>query len=191
MPRRSDARTRAIRAASRLFQQQGYHGTGLAQILAESGAPKGSFYYYFPQGKEQLAREAIADADAQVSALLVHAERTSRDARGYLRNVMAALARWMDESDFTEGCPIASLTLEASARSTVLLTACRDAYAGWQHHVAATLRDRGIDARRARTIGVLVVTGMNGAMILCRAERTTAPFRILQKELVAHLDVRT
>src|SRR6201995_645706 len=59
MPRRSDARERAVAAAERLFRIQGYTATGLSEILKESGAPKGSFYFHFPRGKAQLAEEAI------------------------------------------------------------------------------------------------------------------------------------
>jgi TetR/AcrR family transcriptional regulator, lmrAB and yxaGH operons repressor len=59
MPRKTDARARAIATAERLFRIQGYTATGLTQILEESGAPKGSFYFHFPRGKAQLAEEAI------------------------------------------------------------------------------------------------------------------------------------
>jgi TetR/AcrR family transcriptional repressor of lmrAB and yxaGH operons len=55
MPRKTDARARAIATAERLFRIQGYTATGLTQIIEESGAPKGSFYFHFPRGKAQLA----------------------------------------------------------------------------------------------------------------------------------------
>ena len=50
-----------IDTASSLFANQGYHATGISEILKKSNAPKGSLYYYFPQGKEQLAQEALAN----------------------------------------------------------------------------------------------------------------------------------
>ncbi|HEY8491429.1 MAG TPA: helix-turn-helix domain-containing protein, partial [Dehalococcoidia bacterium] len=59
MSRPTDSRQRMIRAMSRLMQRQGFHATGLNQVLAESGAPKGSLYFHFPGGKEQLAAEAV------------------------------------------------------------------------------------------------------------------------------------
>ena len=48
---RPTARTRIVEAAARLFQSQGYAGTGLTEILRASKAPKGSLYHYFPNGK--------------------------------------------------------------------------------------------------------------------------------------------
>ncbi|WP_256860452.1 TetR/AcrR family transcriptional regulator [Bacillus sonorensis] len=59
MTEQTKSRDKILRTASRLFRKQGYHATGLAQITAESGAPRGSIYYYFPGGKEKLAAEAI------------------------------------------------------------------------------------------------------------------------------------
>ena len=54
-----NTRERILHTASGLFQRQGYHATGLNQVLAEGKAPKGSLYFHFPRGKEQLAAEAV------------------------------------------------------------------------------------------------------------------------------------
>ena len=63
----STAREKILQAASELMEKQGYHATGLNEIIQKSGAPKGSLYYYFPDGKEQLASEAILRAGKIVS----------------------------------------------------------------------------------------------------------------------------
>ncbi len=56
-----------IDTASSLFDNQGYHATGISEILKKSNAPKGSLYYYFPQGKEQLAQEALQKTAEKIS----------------------------------------------------------------------------------------------------------------------------
>lgn len=60
MKKKQDTKEIILQCATRLFQRQGYNGTGLNQIIEESGAPKGSIYYHFPNGKEEIAVESIA-----------------------------------------------------------------------------------------------------------------------------------
>jgi TetR/AcrR family transcriptional repressor of lmrAB and yxaGH operons len=67
MSRPSKHRAAIIAAASRLFRRQGYAGTGVNDIVALSGAPKGSLYHYFPKGKEQIAEEAVLFAGRLVA----------------------------------------------------------------------------------------------------------------------------
>ena len=70
MPKRTDAKERMIRTASDLFRARGYHGVGLAEILEESGAPKGSFYHHFPGGKDELAVEVIGSGGRFIGKLI-------------------------------------------------------------------------------------------------------------------------
>jgi AcrR family transcriptional regulator len=58
MPRHQDSRKRIVEAALRLFATRGYHNTGIADILRESGCKKGTLYYYF-SSKEELGYAAI------------------------------------------------------------------------------------------------------------------------------------
>jgi len=101
MPRPS--RDRLLDSAVDLLQRQGYHGTGLNELLERSEAPRGSLYHYFPGGKEQIGAEAIARAGGQVAAAVVHLLRAkpsrSRRSRGCWppasrRRTSSAAARW-------------------------------------------------------------------------------------------------
>ena len=75
MPRRTDSRSRMIHAASELFRQRGYHATTFSDVVRESGAPRGSTYFHFPGGKQELAREAIARAGDEVEEMVDEAAR--------------------------------------------------------------------------------------------------------------------
>src|SRR5579859_5271927 len=115
MPKRTDARTRAIQTAGRLFQEQGYGATGLTQLIGESGTPKGSFYFHFPAGKEELAWEAIRGSGAAVAAGLRDLACRSADAPTLIREYGAFQRRALEESGYRQGCPIATVTLEMAA----------------------------------------------------------------------------
>jgi TetR/AcrR family transcriptional repressor of lmrAB and yxaGH operons len=183
MPRKSDARQKAVQAAARLFQRQGYHGTGLAQILEESGAPKGSFYHHFPGGKEELALEAIRESSRGVEALFAAAAQRTRDPAEFVRTLTRGLARWIESSDFTEGCPVAILTLETTPDSPRLQAACRESYASWQRLVARALGQGGATRRQAERLAMLIVAGFEGGLLLSMAECSTAPLRSVGAEL--------
>ena len=99
------------RTAMRLFRRQGYASTGLQQILAESGAPKGSLYHYFPDGKEAIGEAAVRLAGAQMTELLSDLAARHRSPEAFLAGYARTLAGWMEESDFRSGCPIATTLL--------------------------------------------------------------------------------
>ena len=68
----SNAREQILQTTCNLLEKQGYHGTGLNEIVKESGAPKGSLYYYFPEGKEQITAEAVLQS-GRVTSERIHA----------------------------------------------------------------------------------------------------------------------
>src|SRR2546428_9735058 len=55
----TDSRERMVRSAASLIRTRGMHATSFSEVLADSGAPRGSIYHHFPKGKEQLAEDAI------------------------------------------------------------------------------------------------------------------------------------
>jgi len=63
---------------AQLLERQGYYGTGLNEIVQQSGAPKGSLYHYFPGGKEELAAAAITDQGKRI-AEYIRGELAKRD----------------------------------------------------------------------------------------------------------------
>ena len=64
----TNSKEKILSAAAKLFRKKGYHATSLSQITKESSAPRGSIYYYFPDGKQQLAKEAIQKTGERVKA---------------------------------------------------------------------------------------------------------------------------
>src|SRR6266536_309919 len=60
MAKASDSKEKTLAAATKLFCRRGYHGTAMHDILSESGAPRGSLYFHFPGGKEEIAEGAVA-----------------------------------------------------------------------------------------------------------------------------------
>ena len=171
VPRR-DVRRLAIEAAARLFGTDGYHATGLTRILDESGAPKGSFYFHFPDGKEQLAEEAVAAASSQMEELIFFSiEQAGRGEGTVVEHLAGALQRRLIDSDYATGGSITSLTLETAHLSDRLREACAAAYDRWIGLLADYFETQGLTTERARSVAATVLAGLEGALAMAKASR--------------------
>ena len=164
-----------VRTAMRLFRRQGYAASGLQQILAESGAPKGSLYHYFPNGKEALGEAAVDLAGGMIREMLVGLAARHPEPKAFLRAYARTMAGWMEEASFESGCPIATTLLETAPRSPAITTAGERAIDGWIEVVAGVFANAGVARREARSRAQLVLAAMEGALILARVRQSTRP----------------
>lgn len=165
------------------METQGYHATGVNQILEESGAPKGSLYYYFPQGKEGLAVEAIERTSRVIEGRIREAMTAVSDPGEAISGFLLTLSGYVQASGFSGGGPITAVALEAASTNERINAACRHAYLLWQTAVADKLRQSGYPDERARRLAVLTISAIEGAIILCRTERSIQPLRDAAAEL--------
>ncbi|WP_433727356.1 TetR/AcrR family transcriptional regulator [Nocardia sp. CA-129566] len=179
MAPRTDSRQRFIDAAADLFHTQGYHATGLNQLVSAGGAPKGSLYFHFPGGKEQLAAEALAQSGRQLhdqlDAILANG--------GDLDTVFDALTALLVDSDFERGCPIATIALDAGRESEPIRQACVTGFESWRVSIEKFLRDKGIDRPRAAELSTVALAMIEGALLLAKTQRDTAPLRAVAAHL--------
>ncbi len=176
-PRKTDARDRAIATACSLFKKQGYHGTGLTQIIEESGSPKGSFYFHFPGGKEELAVEAIHHGSQEIVELFAQAAKQSKgDGVRFIDLMTKKLCKWLEDSGYENGCPVTSIALEMAPYSEALSNSCAKAFNEWITISEQALKDCGVNSAHARTIACGFVSGLEGAFILARTQQSTKPF---------------
>ncbi|HEX9327041.1 MAG TPA: helix-turn-helix domain-containing protein, partial [Reyranella sp.] len=89
-----------VRTAMRLFRRQGYASSGLQQILAESEAPRGSLYHYFPGGKEELGEAAVTLAATLMGEMLADLASRHKTPDAFVKAYCRTMAKWMEESDF-------------------------------------------------------------------------------------------
>jgi AcrR family transcriptional regulator len=180
----TDSKDRMVRSAYALFRERGYSGTGFREVSAHSGVTRGSIYHHFPEGKRELAEQVIHLAEHEVSDAL-DAITASSDA---VSSVAAFVAGWTEHlraHDLNAGCSIAAVVAETQPDEPQLAAAAAAAFGRWQDTLAAAFRRDGISPARARRLATLVVTGVEGALLLCRAERSTRPIDDIGRELQA------
>jgi TetR/AcrR family transcriptional repressor of lmrAB and yxaGH operons len=182
-------------ATALLLRRQGYNATAINAIVARSGAPKGSLYFHFPGGKEQLAVEAMARSGEQLRRAIVAivsgadpaADRPGAagslgDALGRLVDAMAA---GLQGSGYADGCPIATVTLEAATGSDAVRSTADAVFTSWLIVLEERLVASGMEPARAQRRALFVLAALEGALILARARRDTEPLSAVREELVA------
>jgi TetR/AcrR family transcriptional repressor of lmrAB and yxaGH operons len=184
MTSKPNARVRAVQTATSLFQRQGYHGTGLTQIIEESASPKGSFYHHFPDGKEQLALEAILSMRDQLVGLIAVAAEGAANEAQYIKRCVRALERWLEASDFLEGCPVAGFAVEG-AQNPELRKACHETYELWCKTLAKVLRSFGYSTSASRDRAILILTALDGAGLMSRVSLDAKPLHRAGRALIA------
>lgn len=171
-----------------LLEVQGYHATGLNQVIHESGAPKGSLYYYFPAGKEELAAAAIGRSGEGITANIERALAGHDDPAAAVTGFIRALAGYVADSGYRQGGPITAVALEAASTSERLRLGCWEQYQTWQALFAEKLRP-AYGAARARRLASLIIAAIEGGIILSRSEQSTQPLLDVADEIEALLRV--
>lgn len=183
MSRKAYHRNAIIGAAATLFRRQGYAATGINEIVAASGAPKGSLYHYFPGGKEQLGEEAVRHAGAHAAKTLRELARAHDTAASLLIAYGEMLAGWMTKSEFQEGCPITTVLLEMAAGSDALAHAGQDAFDSWRKVFEQALLHDNMEPGRAERLAALAISALEGAMVQARVERSGEPITDAANEI--------
>ncbi len=181
----SDSRTRMIESAALLFRENGYSGTGFRDVIEHSGAPRGSIYHHFPGGKEQLAADTVEWASGVIERRIARAAEEG-DPVVTLGIFVDTWREVLEDSNFRAGCPVVAVAAEADAGTTATAAAAA-AFARWQDLIAHALLGAGVGRTDARRLATLVVAGIEGAILMCRARRDIRPLRDVHRALEATL----
>ena len=178
---RTDSRASMVRSAASLIRTRGVNATSFSEVLADSGAPRGSIYYHFPKGKEQLAEDAIRWTSERV---LAH-QRTCRATTpaGVLDCFIDMWRQVVLASGGAAGCVVAGVAIDTDAADRARMDVVRATFRSWVDLLAEQLVAVGLPTRRASRIALATVAGMEGALILCRAEGSSASLETVAAEL--------
>ena len=177
MARAPDSKEKTVVAAVKLFSQRGYHGTALNDILDAGGSPRGSLYFHFPRGKEEIGEAASGLAGEAVRQVIANAAETSDNIEDFLTSIVQAMASNLERSGYSEGCPIATVALETAAQSEILGTAARNAFQSWEQELRRGLERFGIKTGDADLVATAVLSQIEGALLLARTYRNLEPMR--------------
>jgi TetR/AcrR family transcriptional repressor of lmrAB and yxaGH operons len=185
----NDSRERMVASAAALIGSRGVSATSLSDVLTDSGAPRGSIYHHFPEGKKQLAEDAIRWTSARVLAYQAAYEGTT--ARGVLERFIAMWRGVVLTSAGSAGCVVAGVAVDTYAGEAGLIDVVRETFASWVALLTAQLEATGVGTAKARSVATATLAGMEGALILCRAEGGVEPLDIVAEGLYGLLAAET
>ena len=179
------SRQRIVAGAADLISRRGLNAASIRELARHAKAPLGSTYHYFPEGKRQLATEAVRYAGEAASRVL----RRELEA-GPVAGVRAFLALWRGivvESDFHAGCPVLAVAVEEPPADEIppALVAAAEAFEDWERLLTDSLRAHGVTPEQAPGLAALVVAAVEGATAMCRARRSAEPLDQVARQLEA------
>lgn len=182
MSEKPNSRQAILDTAAKLFFTQGYHATGLSQIIKESECPKGSLYYYFPNGKEELALECIACTKHVVLEIWAVKFAEHEDPVEAVKAFVHDMAENAEKYDFQGFMPFSFwMAVETSSISEKLREASQDVFVAWQMVISERLIQVGMEETRAKDVGVVIISLLEGALILALTNRDKQPLMTASK----------
>ena len=171
----ADVKRKMIVETALSLARRGLQRTSFSEILAASGAPRGSLYHHFPGGKDELVLAALeAAGDYALGAIERSAGASAVDVASSFvtlwRSVLAG-------SDFGAGCAVVAVAV--AAETPELIERAAGVFRGWRTRLAARLAAGGVPQARSGALSVSLIAAMEGAVVLARAERSFEPFDLV------------
>ena len=182
MSEEPSTKDRLVTAATRLFRQRGYDGTGLSEILAEAGVPKGSLYHHFPDGKADLACAAADWTAAEIVRVIDDSFRAAPDWRHGATTFCYKMAKLFDILESADACPIFGLLFEGPDQDRFR----GHAAAAFNRIIAGTARHGealGMTPEAAHEAAETFMIGFQGSWTLARMRRSSGVLRSLPSRL--------
>ena len=180
---KGNSRKKILETAASLFKTQGYHATGLSQIIKESGAPKGSIYHYFPGGKEELAIESVKLAVQKVKEELINDLSQYSDPVKSIEQFLKKMSSEFDPRSFCHGISISMFAMETAYISEPLRYASLEAFRTWENIFSDKLIESGIKVSEADDLGMTIHFLIEGALTLATVRQDNKPFLVISKQI--------
>jgi AcrR family transcriptional regulator len=169
-----------IESAVTLLAVRGLEGTAFSDVLARSGAPRGSIYHHFPQGKDQLVDAAIKLAgDRALNVLDAVDGQPPKAVTAFFLDIWREV---LVRSDLRAGCAVLAVTVATD--SPDLLDRAASIFRAWRGRLAELYVTGGMDADAAARLATTLVAATEGAVVVSRAERSLEPFELVAQELL-------
>jgi AcrR family transcriptional regulator len=179
--KRCDTRKKMLLSAAQVMRERGAAGVTIDEVLARSGAPRGSVYYHFPDGRNQILTEALQYSGDSITAMIDDA--AGWGARALLREFVEFWERLLSEGDFSAGCPVVAAAIGSDDAEPKLSTEAGAILGRWCTALTRAFVNDGFDDADASSLAVMSIAALEGAVVLSRSTRTTQPLHQVGEQL--------
>ncbi len=168
-------------SAAEVMRERGAAGVTIDEVLTRSGAPRGSVYYHFPNGRNQILAEALHFAGEAITADIDDA--AGRGAKVLLRQFVDFWERVLADSDFHAGCPVVAAAIGSAEDEVPLAAEAARIFAHWRRALASAFVADGFAETDAESLSVMSIAALEGAVVLCRSSRSNDPLHKVYEQL--------
>ncbi|MET0474358.1 MAG: TetR/AcrR family transcriptional regulator [Mycobacterium sp.] len=179
--KRGSTRTRMLASAAEVLREKGAAGVTIDEVLARSGAPRGSVYHHFPDGRAQLLAEALQFAGDSITAVIDDA--ATHGCVALVRQFVAFWERTLADSDFAAGCPVVAAAIGSAHDEPALTAIAGDVFGRWREALTRAFVADGFDDAEAGSLAVTCIASLEGAVVLCRSTRSADPLREVSQQI--------
>src|SRR6202044_2778353 len=190
MTKGEQTRKKIVQAAAPIFNQHGYEGSSLSDLMEATGLKKGGIYRHF-SSKEELAAEAFDYTwETAWNSRLLHVDEKANG----VEKLKQLIANFIEhKSPVAGGCPILNTAVDADDGNSVLRTRVRKALRSWLGLLRVIVRQA---AKRgelqpevdAKAVATLIVATLEGGLMMSRLEGNDDALRKVQRHLNRYLD---
>jgi AcrR family transcriptional regulator len=175
-----EVRERMIAGAMALLARRGLSGASFSDVLSATGAPRGSLYHHFPNGKGELVAAAIERAGSVLADAMAPAAAAPADA--VVERFLAIWRTVLTRSDCEAGCAV--MAVAAAPESAEMLAQAAGVFRAWSGQLTDLLGRGGMPVSEAASFAVMMIASVEGAVALSRAERSLEPFEAVARQLI-------
>lgn len=179
--KRGSTRTNMLVSAAEVLRERGAAGVTIDEVLARSGAPRGSVYYHFPNGRNQILTEALEYAGEAITEVID--EAAAQGGMYLVRQFVDFWERLLVESDFTAGCPVVAAAIGSSEEEPQLSTVAGGILNHWRDALTRAFVADGFEEADAASLAVMCIASLEGAVVLCRSTRSVDPLRDVAQQV--------
>lgn len=174
-----------VPALAEIFREHGFAGASLSEITKGTGLGKGSLYHHFPGGKNEMARAVLDDVAGWFETNVFLPLREGEDPVAGIDAMFKAVVLFFHSG--RRVCLVGTFALDDTRERYA--AEIRTYFAAWVRALASALKRSGFNASSARETAEEVVAGIQGALVLARAQDDPSVFLRAMKRL--HRRTRT